>query len=513
MQPTQSGTAESLLERAVRTCLDEGILVVSPAGNDRGECWTLPSAIPGVLAVGAMNDEGQPFQFSNYGGILQGQGVLAPGENILGADPDGGTRKHKGTSCAAPIVTGVAALLMSLQLRQGQKPSAAAVRQAILETAIPCDPREVDEPERCLRGKLNIPGATETILGSAPAHRAGTARRATVFVTPSGEARSGDRARATPAPPVRPDTRTSAVVTGRDVRASGMPVETDDPVSPAKKRLIYALGTIGYDFGTESRRDTFKQLMPPVEVGGTTVPANPYDPRQMSDYLARDPSEARSLVWTLHQEQTPVYALKPVGSFGHQIYETLRLLLAGQVDTAGSGASVERVSVPAERTERAIRLFSGQVVPVVKLRVPRGLYGWLVDDLIEDALAAAAPDLGVDAAPRVRHALRGFLDRVYHDLKNPGDTSKDRALNFAATNAFQAAEAFAKAVAEGRQLKSIEVVKSPVCRLYSDCWDVKLKFFDPDHGQRAKRVCRLTVDVSDLMPVTLGEVRTWMTRD
>jgi len=513
VQPTQSGTAESLLERAVRTCLDEGILVVSPAGNDRGECWTMPSAIPGVLAVGAMNDEGQPFQFSNYGGILQGQGVLAPGENILGADPEGGTRKHKGTSCAAPIVTGVAALLMSLQLRQGQKPSAAAVRQAILETAIPCDPREVDEPERCLRGKLNIPGTTETILGPARAHRAGTARRATVLVTPSGEARSGDRARATPAPPVRPDTRTSAVVTGRDVRASGMPVETDDPVSPAKKRLIYALGTIGYDFGTESRRDTFKQLMPPVEVGGTTVPANPYDPRQMSDYLARDPSEARSLVWTLHQEQTPVYALKPVGSFGHQIYETFRLLLAGQVDASGSGAAVERVSVPAERTERALRLFSGQVVPVVKLRVPRGLYGWQVDDLIEDALAAAAPDLGVDEAPRVRHALRGFLNRVYHDLKNPGDTSKDRALNFAATNAFQAAEAFAKAVAEGRQLKSIEVVKSPVCRLYSDCWDVKLKFFDPDHGQRAKRVCRLTVDVSDLMPVTLGEVRTWMTRD
>jgi hypothetical protein len=513
VQPTQSGTAENLLERAVRTCLDEGILVVSPAGNDRGECWTMPSAIAGVLAVGAMNDEGRPFQFSNYGGILQSQGVLAPGENILGADPNGGTWKQKGTSCAAPIVTGVAALLMSLQLRQGRKPSAAEVRQAILDTAIPCDPREVDEPERCLRGKLNIPGATEAILGSAPAHHSGTGRRTTMSVTPSREARSGDRARTTPAAAVRPDARTAAATAGRDLRASGIPVETEEPVSPAKKRLIYALGTIGYDFGTESRRDTFKQLMPPVEVGGTTVPANPYDPRQMSDYLARNPSEARSLVWTLHQGQTPVYALKPVDSFGHQVYETLRLLLAGQVDVSESGASVERVSVPAERIERALRLFSGQVVPVVKLRVARGLYGWRVDDVIEDALAAAAPDLGGDEAAQVRRALRGFLDRVYHDLKNPGDTSKDRALNFAATNAFQVTAAFARAVAEGRQLKSIEVVKSPVCRLYSDCWDVKLKFFDPDHGQRAKRVCRLTVDVSDLMPVTLGEVRTWMTRD
>jgi cyanobactin maturation PatA/PatG family protease len=311
-------------------------------------------------------------------------------------------------------------------------------------------------------------------------------------------------------PPVRLETRTAAAVS-RDPRASGMPVQTEDPISPAKKRLIYALGTIGYDFVTESRRDAFEQLMLPVELWGTTVPANPYDPRQMSDHLARNPSDARSLVWTLHQEQTPIYALKPVGPFGHQVYETLRLLLAGQVDA--SGASVERVGVPAERTERAIRLFSGQVVPVARLPVPRGLYGWRVDDVIEDALAGAAPDLGSDEAPRVRRALRDFLDRVYHDLKNPGDTSKDRALNFAATNAFQVTQAFAQTVVEGRQLKTIEVVKSPVCRLYSDCFDVKLKFFDPDDGLRAKRVCRLTVDVSDLMPVTLGEVRTWMTRD
>ena len=145
VQPTQSGTAESLLERAVRTCLDEGILVVSPAGNDRGECWTMPSAIPGVLAVGAMNDEGQPFQFSNYGGILQSQGVLAPGENILGADStNGGTRKQKGTSCAAPIVTGVAALLMSLQLRQG--------RQAVGRGGPPGHPRH-RHPLRPPRGR------------------------------------------------------------------------------------------------------------------------------------------------------------------------------------------------------------------------------------------------------------------------------------------------------------------------------------------------------------------------
>lgn len=491
VQPTQSGTAEYLLERAVRTCLDEGILVISPAGNDKGECWTMPSAIPGVLAVGAMRDDGQPFQFSNYGGVLQSQGVLAPGENILGADPSGGVWKKKGTSCAAPIVTGVAALLMSLQRQQGRQPSATEVRQAILDSAIPCDTQTVAEPERCLRGRLNIAGATEIILGAA--------RPAAAFVTAAGVQSPLDNRRVL----------ASAVTPAQSEAGS----EAAPPISSGKAKLVYALGTIGYDFGTEARRDTFKQRMPPVTIGATTVPANPYDPRQMAAYLAANPDEARLLLWTVNQEQTPLYALKAVGSFGQQIYETLRLLLAGEVEAAGSEHYIERVSVPGERTDETLRLFSGQQVPVVRMRTPRGLYGWQVKALIEDTLAAAAPDLDHAEKPRLRRALRSFLDHIYHELKNPGVSAKDRALNFAATNAFQAAEAFATALSEGRELKNLEIVKSPVCRLNSDCWDVKLKFFDSDHGLRAKRVCRFTIDVSDALPVTLGEVRTWLTRD
>ncbi|MFB2977960.1 hypothetical protein, partial [Microseira sp. BLCC-F43] len=42
-----------------------------------------------------------------------------------------------------------------------------------------------------------------------------------------------------------------------------------------------------------------------------------------------------------------------------------------------------------------------------------------------------------------------------------------------------------------------------------DCWDVKLKFFDPENSRRAKKVFRFTIDVRDPMPVTLGEVRSW----
>ncbi|HAA27596.1 MAG TPA: peptidase S8, partial [Cyanobacteria bacterium UBA8553] len=72
--------------------------------------------------------EGIPLDFSNWGDRYQTQGILAPGENILGAIPGGGAIANSGTSYATPIVAGIAALLLSLQLKQGQKPDPKAVR-------------------------------------------------------------------------------------------------------------------------------------------------------------------------------------------------------------------------------------------------------------------------------------------------------------------------------------------------------------------------------------------------
>ena len=116
-------------------------------------------------------------------------------------------------------------------------------------------------------------------------------------------------------------------------------------------------------------------------------------------------------------------------------------------------------------------------------------------------------------AEHIRLALADFLNRVYYDLRNLGKTSHDRALNFGVTNAFQAMQAFTDPLVRGMQLDSIHVEKSPFCRMDSDCWDVKLRFFDPENNLRAKRIIRYTIDVSDLIPVTMGEPRTWTTAD
>ena len=527
--PTQTGVAHDLLTQAVKKCLDNNILIVAPSGNNKGECWCIPAIIPGVLAVGAMKDDGQPFKFSNWGGNHESNGILAPGENILGAQPSTDEpQRKKGTSCAAPVVTGISALLLSMQLQQGKSANAEAVCTALLNSAIPCDPNEVEEPERCLRGKINVPGAMKLLFGQPSVTTSFTGEQMNL-VESSGEQRESPertisepevtvpRALSISETTIAPSEHLVSAASGPEVQTEVQTMATatfsDDAVTPSATRSnhVYALGTLGYDFGTEARRDTFKQLMPTVEIepGVMSVPANPYDARQMVDYLDQHPEEGHSLIWTLNLELTPIYAIEPKEGFAFEVYETLYLMLAGQIEPEDSDDYIERVSIPAQMTNRTVELFSGQIVPVIEVINTRGMYGWKVNALVDAALAIALEQaIGADEEI-LRLSLVNFLNRIYYDLRNLGQTARDRAMNFAATNAFQAASSFAEAVALGMELEDIKVEKSPFCRLHSDCWDVKLKFFDPENSRRAKKVYRFTIDVLDLLPVTLGEVKSW----
>lgn len=568
-QLTDEGEAEGWLQRSVELCRDNNVLIVAAAGNDGCDCLHVPAALPAVLAVGAMDHQGQPIEFSNWGKIYGKQGVLALGEDILGAKPGGGTVQLSGTSFATPIAAGVAALLLSLQVEQGATPDPQKVRTAILQTAQPC----LAEPEagqRCLAGTLNPAGLLELFRGGmmsepseaiaaagcgcgngvetgppeANAKEAiapGTADEPIAAITQSGIAESASpegspdpglagvaatvgtsatpvtpTATAVPAPVAQTSTRQAAPAqtpthqpSNRVSAMSNFVTASQAPSDLADSQLVYALGTLGYDFGTEARRDSFKQLMPAYTIGDVTAPANPYDARQMVDYLAASPSEARSLIWTLNIELTPVYAIEPQGAYGRDVYAALQELLAGQVQSESSEEYVERVSIPGVLTGQTVKLFSGQVVPVIAPQSPRGIYGWRVNTLVSAALETVQTTAEEADEAAMRRTLASFLNRIYYDLRNLGTTSQDRALNFAATNAFQAASAFAEAVATGMELDSITVEKSPFCRQDSDCWDVKLKFFDPENSLRAKKIFRFTIDVSDLIPVTLGEVRTW----
>ncbi|QWF82431.1 hypothetical protein HUW46_05868 [Amycolatopsis sp. CA-230715] len=515
-QLSPSGEADRTLADAVRYCTERGVLVVAAAGNDGCFCAHVPAALPGVLAVGALDDRGVPMAMSNWGAEYRSHGIVAPGEHILGARPGGRTDRATGTSLAAPIVAGVAALLLSLQHRAGLRPDPLAVGTALLDSADPCDPSGSAACERFLTGKLNIERAVETVTSSMSV----TPPEPAAADVAGGEPRQEPAApellvpSASPEPIVIPEPAKESCGCGCDgtapdsCRKPAVVMSAEPDRSPAE-HPVYAIGVLGYDFGTEARRDSFKQLMAPVAADGTVVPANPYDARQMVDHLLAHPSEARALIWTLNLELTPIYAIEPVGPYAAEVYELLARLLSGQVAAPTSDDFLERVAVPGRYSGRTVRLFSGQSVPVIELEQRRGLYGWEVNRLTESAVDAAEAVPGESDDEATKQALRQFLTRVYYDLRNLGSTSRDRALNFAATNAFQAAHTFATALAEKMALDTITVEKSPFCRQDSDCWDVKLRFFDPENSRRAKRAFRFTIDVSDLLPVTLGDVREW----
>jgi cyanobactin maturation PatA/PatG family protease len=534
-QLTDEGEADNWLEKAVRLCQEKNVLLIAATGNDGCECLHVPAALPSVLAVGAIDDHGKPTHFSNWGEAYQKQGILAPGENILGAKPGGETTRLSGTSFATPIVSGVAALLLSLQIKKGQKPNPNIIKTALLATATPCDPKDTDNQSRCLMGKLNIHVAIEYLLGESMSDELEleTVEASGCGCQETQTSQSELEEKLQPPLEIQPDEYSenepqeivAAVTTQTPIipafpqqptpqptmsnRTANFVTASEAPSELEGKNLVYALGVLGYDFGSEARRDSFKQLIPAVNIDGTLIPGNPYDARQIVDYLGDNLPESKALIWTLNLELTPIYAIEPVGGFSRDVYEVLIELLDGQIQAETSPEFVQRVSIPGILTGRSVKLFSGQVVPVVEINNTRGLYGWKVNSLVEAAIASVQAESGEAQEDAIRRTLDSFLNRIYYDLRNLGTTSQDRALNFASTNAFQAATTFAQAVGAGYELDSIDVEKSPFGRIDSDSWDVKLKFFDPENSRRAKKIYRFTIDVSDTIPVTLGEVRSW----
>jgi cyanobactin maturation PatA/PatG family protease len=527
-----SGAAHPLLADAVRACARQGALIVAAAGNQGCDCLHIPGALPSVLAVGAMDAHGKPLPFSNWGGIYKSQGILAPGENILGAKPGGGIATASGTSFATAIVSGVAALMLSLQLKRGQKPDTASVRNALLQSALGCTTEPVLECQRLLAGRLDVRGAVSTLsLGErnmtelatridSPAGlktenslSAAQILPASIDLGPTGaQPPAAERVQTVARTESDPSIPSFVPGTAATAHAGIAPADCGCGCGGGKTsapQLVYALGQLGFDFGTEARRDTFIQSMDKPAAGLTP---NPFDPNQLLNHLESNPWAAASLTWTLSLDGTTIYAVKPEGPFAGAAYERLRQFLKEQT-TEGA----DRVSVPGVISGK-VRLMNGQVVPVITPEL-RGMYNWTTAALI-DAVAGATPS---GSAPDTEHqthkekvaGVLGFLERVYYELRNLGITPQERAMNYAGTNAFQIERVYDAAMKEeeNTDLESIEVERSPVCRPDSDCWDVKLHFFFPDRQvQTVRKVYRFAVDVSDVIPVTVGPVRSWYVR-
>ncbi len=146
---------KALVDSAVQFAVSRGVLLVHAAGNESTNVDAKPS-YPSAMLLGANAGRAALWidvgasswrpgdrlaaEFSNYGSTMVD--LFAPGVAIFSASPGNGFAREDGTSLAAPVVSGVAALLMS----QFPTLTAADVKRILMATVTRYDTQQVIKP-------------------------------------------------------------------------------------------------------------------------------------------------------------------------------------------------------------------------------------------------------------------------------------------------------------------------------------------------------------------------------
>ena len=105
------------LHDMLKVAYDLNITLVASAGNEYSSTPSYPAAYSEVIAVGAVDEEGNVPDWSNKYPEL-----TAPGVNVLSTYPDDSYETLDGTSMACPHVSGTVALLQAARLASGETP-------------------------------------------------------------------------------------------------------------------------------------------------------------------------------------------------------------------------------------------------------------------------------------------------------------------------------------------------------------------------------------------------------
>lgn len=100
----------SMVQEAVLYAQENGIVIVASAGNEGLDAIAYPAGYDGVIAVGAVEAQGEHLDFSNSGESLD---ITAPGFQVNAAWGDQQLTSFSGTSASAPFISGAIAAGMS----------------------------------------------------------------------------------------------------------------------------------------------------------------------------------------------------------------------------------------------------------------------------------------------------------------------------------------------------------------------------------------------------------------
>lgn len=145
---------KAIVDEAIKYAEQKGVLLVHAAGNDnknvdtednfpRKEATDKRTGALTWLEIGALSwkkDKDMVATFSNYG--KKSVDVFSPGVDIYSTTPDQKYENQSGTSMAAPVTSGIAALLMSYFPHL----TAAQVRDILLKSSIKNPKAKVKKP-------------------------------------------------------------------------------------------------------------------------------------------------------------------------------------------------------------------------------------------------------------------------------------------------------------------------------------------------------------------------------
>jgi hypothetical protein len=293
-----------------------GTVVVVAAGNQgrlaMGPLLSHPVTIP-VVAVDAA---GRSLPDCNFGPLISRRGVAAPGHNVLGYAPGGGTAVMSGTSVATAVATGILAQAWS------DRPNADAneIRMAVAQLW----PRDGRVPPALDREIMLMALDRKRTIATAASFSAGRKQRG--YASLQGEATMSlgnelPRFSERNVDPFAMSGQTAApaggVAAGCSCGASG-PC-TCNGAENSEAGFVYAIGTVeaeypnvaieremqvlGHHFGVAMHPDPTLPMKPTEDRSWQYAVLNA--DRKMTRYVARQ------LTWRLTVEDFPAFILKP----------------------------------------------------------------------------------------------------------------------------------------------------------------------------------------------------------